>query len=65
MRMSRFNRVCRRADSSRLNNGCWKYFQTRQVLSAGEMQQLAFARVLFHRPAFALMDEATSSQYLE
>lgn len=35
-----------------------------EVLGAGEMQALGFARLLFHRPAFALMDEATSAMDL-
>ncbi len=32
-----------------------------QILSLGERQRLAFARVVIRRPAFVLLDEATSA----
>jgi len=32
-----------------------------EVLSLGEQQRLAFARLYYHHPAFAILDEATSA----
>ena len=33
----------------------------KDYVSPGEMQKIAFARLFFHKPSFAVLDEATSS----
>ena len=35
------------------------------MLSGGEQQRLGFARLLYHKPHFALMDESTSAMDVE
>jgi ABC-type uncharacterized transport system fused permease/ATPase subunit len=36
-----------------------------ELLSGGEQQRLGFARVFYHKPAFAIMDESTSALDME
>ena len=36
-----------------------------EILSGGEQQRLGFARLLYHSPRFALMDESTSAMDVE
>jgi putative ATP-binding cassette transporter len=45
-----------RIDSDGVEDAPWD-----QILSGGEKQRLAFARVLLHRPNIVVLDEATSA----
>jgi ABC-type uncharacterized transport system fused permease/ATPase subunit len=45
----------------RYENGLDEIKEWRTVLSPGEQQRIGFARVLYHKPKYAILDEATAS----
>lgn len=52
--------------ASQIDNGGWDAeAEWREVLSVGWQQRVAMARLLYHRPRFAILDECTSSVTLE
>ena len=48
-------------DLESMCNGFSADFDFEKILSAGERQRLAFARVLLNQPRYVLLDEATSA----
>jgi ATP-binding cassette subfamily D (ALD) protein 3 len=48
-----------------LDGGLIKERDWEQVLSGGEKQMIAMARLLFHKPKFAILDECTSTVSVE
>ena len=52
--------------ASQADNGGWDAeAEWREVLSVGWQQRVAMARLLYHRPRYAILDECTSSVTLE
>jgi vitamin B12/bleomycin/antimicrobial peptide transport system ATP-binding/permease protein len=58
--LKRFTAACRRSDFGGLNSRLGETERWDHVLSVGEQQRLAFARLLLHKPDWVFMDEATS-----
>ncbi|CAK7227566.1 ATP-binding cassette long-chain fatty acid transporter pxa2 [Sporothrix curviconia] len=52
--------------TSQVDNGGWDAeAEWREVLSVGWQQRVAMARLMYHRPRYAILDECTSSVTLE
>ena len=50
---------------NKYKRGLDEYGNWQQTLASGEKQRLAMARLLYHKPKFAILDECTSTVTVE